>query len=163
MQRILTVGALTVLAAALFVPGPAGAAAATPTLQVAVAGNARILTGASYYLDGAIQVPIRVRCPVGHTALVPTAGVPRYFPGNAFGAPGAGGSRMPLLVRCTGQWQVAATSAVSHGRFDYHNPPALRFAPGPVAVAVQASLSDGTVVARSTRRITILTARLPVG
>ena len=163
MKRLVTVGALTVLACALLAPAPVAATVHTPVLQIEVTGRARILTGGGFYLDAAIQVPIKVRCPVGRTALVPIAGVPGYFPGNAFGEPGSGGSRMPNVLRCTGSWQASSTIAVSHGRFDYANPPALMFAPGPVVVAIQASLDDGTATARDTEQIKILRTRLPVG
>lgn len=163
MGRLVTVGALTVLAGALVAPAPVAATTHPQVLQVEVTGNARILSGPASFVDAALRVPIKLRCPVGRTALVPTAGVPGYFPGNAYGEPGAGGSRMPLILRCTGQWQVGAALAVSHGRFDYQDPPALRFAPGPVVAAVHASLSDGTAVAGDTERIRILRARLPVG
>ena len=163
MKRLAAVGALTVLAGALTAPAPVAATTHTPTLQIEVTGKARILTGGGFYQDGAIQVPVKVRCPVGRTALVPTAGVPGYFPGNAYGTPGSGGSRRPLVLRCTGEWQPAATLAISYGRFDSQNPPALVFTPGPVIVAVQASLNDGSASATDTEPTRILRARLAVG
>ena len=163
MKRLVTVSALTVLAGALTAPTPAAATVHGPALQIEVTGSARILTGGGHYLDAALRVPVKLRCPAGRTALVPTAGVPGYFPGNAYGDPGSGGSRMPARVTCTGQWQASSALAISHDRFDYRNPPALRFAPGPVVAAVQASLSDGTAVATDTEQTRILRARLPVG
>ena len=163
MKRLVTVGALIIVAGALVAPAPVAATTRTPVLQIEVTGKARILTGGGFYRDGAIQIPVKVRCPVGRTALVPTAGVPGYFPGNAYGSPGSGGSRRPLVLRCTGEWQPAVTLVISYGRFDYQNPPALVFAPGPVVAAVQARLNDGSAEATDTEPTRILRARLAVG